>query len=59
MPLYKRYSHLSRYRDIANILFKHGLGYVIDILGFREFLSYRMKFFKRGKAKLPLSLLRE
>jgi ubiquinone biosynthesis protein len=56
MPLYKRYSHLSRYRDIANILFKHGLGYVIDILGFREFLSYRMKFFKREKAKLPLSL---
>jgi ubiquinone biosynthesis protein len=33
-----RYKHLSRYREIAGILFEEGFGYALDELGLRRFL---------------------
>jgi len=39
MQLRKRYKHIRRYREIANILLKHGFGHILHQLGLVEFLS--------------------
>ncbi|MDW7674176.1 MAG: AarF/ABC1/UbiB kinase family protein, partial [Bacillota bacterium] len=41
MLIQRRYRHLNRYRMVANTLAKHGFGYVINILGLSEVLSFR------------------
>ncbi|NLK50854.1 MAG: AarF/ABC1/UbiB kinase family protein [Syntrophomonadaceae bacterium] len=41
MPLVKRYRHLGRYREIANVLARHGFGYLIDQAGLRNLLHRR------------------
>jgi len=35
--LQKRYKHLRRYREIANVLVKHGFGYMLNSIGLAEF----------------------
>ncbi len=37
LQLQKRYKHFRRYREIANVLVKHGFGYVLNSLGLAEF----------------------
>lgn len=37
--LRKRYKHFKRYREIANVLAKHGFGYLLNQLGLTEFLN--------------------
>ncbi|WP_035107687.1 ABC1 kinase family protein [Desulfovirgula thermocuniculi] len=36
---HKRYRHLSRYREIANVLARHGFGYILHQLGLGELLN--------------------
>jgi ubiquinone biosynthesis protein len=38
LPLVKRYRHLARYREIANVLSRHGFGYLFDQAGLRDLL---------------------
>jgi ubiquinone biosynthesis protein len=38
LQLQKRYKHFRRYREIANVLAKHGFGYLFDSLGLAEFI---------------------
>ena len=56
MPVYKRYRHISRYKDIANILFKYGLGYIVDLLGLKGLLSYKNILFKSKSEEHPTTL---
>ncbi|KAF1086450.1 putative protein kinase UbiB [Sporotomaculum syntrophicum] len=37
LHLQKRYKHFRRYREIANVLVKHGFGYLLNSLGMAEF----------------------
>ncbi|MEW6448444.1 MAG: AarF/UbiB family protein [Bacillota bacterium] len=41
--LRKRYKHFARYREIANILVRHGFSYLVHQLGLTEFLSLRRR----------------
>lgn len=41
LALVKRYRHIARYREIANVLARHGFGFIIDQAGLRGFLSRR------------------
>lgn len=48
MQLRRRYKHIKRYREIVNILLKHGFGHVLHQLGLAEFLSVPWRvLFKR------------
>jgi len=49
--LQKRYKHFRRYREIANVLVKHGFGFLVQQLGLVEFLSYPAKIFLRREGK--------
>ncbi|WP_347491439.1 AarF/UbiB family protein [Desulfoscipio sp. XC116] len=37
LQLQKRYKHFRRYREIANVLVKHGFGFLLNSLGLAEF----------------------
>lgn len=55
--LRKRYKHFRRYREIANILVKHGFGFLVHQLGMVQFLSYPAKIFLRKNGEsMPLSV---
>ncbi|MGQ9512078.1 ABC1 kinase family protein [Thermodesulfitimonas sp.] len=41
--LRKRYKHFSRYREIANVLVRHGFSYLVHELGLAEFLDSRRR----------------
>ncbi|MCL6561217.1 MAG: hypothetical protein K6U74_21005 [Firmicutes bacterium] len=41
--LRKRYKHFARYREIANILVRHGFSYLVYQLGLAEFLDLRRR----------------
>jgi len=51
-----RYKHLTRYREVATILFEEGLGSLLDQFGLREFVPKRHKFFSKAKPSPKLSL---
>jgi len=38
--LRKRYKHFKRYREITNVLAKHGFGYLLNQLGLAEFINF-------------------
>lgn len=38
MPMGRRYRHLARYKEVANILAKHGFGYLFGQIGLRDLL---------------------
>ncbi|MGB9825150.1 MAG: ABC1 kinase family protein, partial [Desulfofundulus sp.] len=46
--LRKRYKHFARYREIANVLVRHGFGYLAHQLGLGEFLSLG-RLYKPGR----------
>ncbi|GAB6273938.1 MAG: AarF/ABC1/UbiB kinase family protein [Peptococcaceae bacterium] len=47
----RRKKHLKRYREIAQILSRHGFGHLLQILDLTKFLPVRPK--KEGKSKRP------
>lgn len=47
----KRMRHMSRYRDIAMALIRHGFGIVVEEIGFAPFLSLPQKMFFDAKEK--------
>jgi len=50
MRLRRRHKHLKRYREITNILLKHGFGHILHQLGLAEFLSIPRKvLFKKER----------
>ncbi len=49
LGLRKRYKHFQRYREIANVLFRHGFGYLLQELDLTQFLSRK----KRSLAAQP------
>ncbi|SHE72791.1 ubiquinone biosynthesis protein [Desulfofundulus australicus DSM 11792] len=53
MQLYlrKRYKHFARYREITNILVRHGFGYLAYQLGLTEFLNFGQRY--RLRRRLP------
>lgn len=48
MSLGKRYRHFGRYRQIANVLIKHGFGFIAGQIGLDEFLSYPRRLLRRN-----------
>ncbi|MBM7853967.1 ubiquinone biosynthesis protein [Desulfohalotomaculum tongense] len=52
MQMYRRYKHLKRYREIINILLKHGFGHILHQLGLAEFLSIRKKILFKKESKI-------
>lgn len=49
----KRIRHISRYRDIAIALIRHGFGIVVEEIGFAQFLSLPQRMFFEPKKKDP------
>ncbi|AEH48026.1 2-polyprenylphenol 6-hydroxylase [Parageobacillus thermoglucosidasius] len=47
----KRMRHMSRYRDIAIALIRHGFGIVVEEIGFAQFLSLPQKILFNTKEK--------
>lgn len=47
----KRMRHISRYREIASALIRHGFGIVVEEIGFAQFLSFPQKLFFETKGK--------
>jgi ubiquinone biosynthesis protein len=47
----KRMRHISRYRDIAIALIRHGFGIVVEEIGFSQFLSFPTRLFFEPKKK--------
>ncbi|ALS22846.1 ABC transporter [Paenibacillus naphthalenovorans] len=48
--------HISRYRDIAIALIRHGFGIVVEEIGFAQFLSLPQRMFFEPKKKDPKSV---
>ncbi len=46
MALWRKNPHVARYRQIADVLVRHGLGYLVDIIGLDRFVPFRLG--KRG-----------
>ncbi|MGG1600790.1 2-polyprenylphenol 6-hydroxylase [Paenibacillus naphthalenovorans] len=49
----KRMRHISRYRDIAIALIRHGFGIVVEEIGFAQFLSLPQRMFFEPRKKDP------
>lgn len=47
ISMIRSYAHLKRYRTIANVLAKHGFGFIVDQFGFSELLSLPMRLFSK------------
>ena len=54
-PLEKGYKHLKRYREIAQVLVKHGFGNLIDQLELVPYLSLPRRLFRGATAGPPLT----
>ncbi len=50
MQLRRRYKHIKRYREIANVLLKHGFGHIAHRLGLTKFLSVSGKIFLKRES---------
>ncbi len=47
-PLTTAYRHSGRYREVANVLFRHGFGYLVDQVGLDHLISWRRRLFGRS-----------
>lgn len=56
--LRKRYKHFKRYREIANVLAKHGFGYLLNQLGLAEFINFPRPNYREKKDSPPASRAR-
>lgn len=60
MPLLdKGHAYVNRYREIADVLIRHGFGYIVDRIGLRPFRSVREKLFGPRPLKEQLLILSE
>ncbi len=60
MPLVdKGYAYVNRYREIADVLIRHGFGYIVDRIGLRPFRSVREKIFGPRPLREQLLILSE
>lgn len=47
--LANRYKHFKRYREIAQVLFKHGFGFLLEILDLKKYLPFKKRLKKHDK----------
>jgi len=66
LHLRKRYKHFKRYREIANVMAKHGFGHMLNQLGLAEFInatwnkySHKPESFATSKARRLRLVLEE
>jgi ubiquinone biosynthesis protein len=55
----KQYVYVRRYREIVDVMIKHGFGYLVDRFGLRPFRSFREKLFGPKPLKEQMLLLSE
>jgi ubiquinone biosynthesis protein len=55
----KQYIYVRRYRQIVDVMIKHGFGYLVDRFGLRPFRSFREKLFGPKPLKEQMLLLSE
>lgn len=49
----RRYKHLQRYREIVQVMGKHGFGSLMDQLGLYRYLSFPRRLLRRGVSAEP------
>ncbi len=55
----KEYSHVKRYREIVDVMMRHGFGYLVDRFGLRPMRSFRERIFRPGPLREQLLILSE
>ena len=55
----KQYVYVRRYRQIVDVMIKHGFGYLVDRFGLRPFRSFREKLFGPKPLKEQVLILSE
>jgi ubiquinone biosynthesis protein len=55
----KEFAYVKRYREIVDVMLKHGFGYLVDRFGLRPFRSLREKLFGPRPLKERLLMLSE
>lgn len=55
----KQYVYVRRYRQIVDVMIKHGFGYLVDRFGLRPFRSFREKLFGPKPLKEQILILSE
>lgn len=55
----KEYAYVKRYREIVDVMIRHGFGYLVDRFGLRPFRSLREKLFGPKPLKEQLLILSE
>jgi len=55
----KEYAYVKRYREIVDVMIRHGFGYLVDRFGLRPFRSLREKLFGPRPLKEQLLILSE
>ncbi|CAG0954544.1 aarF domain-containing kinase [Methanosarcinales archaeon] len=55
----KQYVYVRRYRQIVDVMIKHGFGYLVDRFGLRPFRSLRERFFRPRPLKEEMLILSE
>ncbi len=55
----KGYAYVKRYREIVDVMIRHGFGYLVDRFGLRPFRSLREKLFGPRPLKEQLLILSE
>ncbi len=55
----KEYAYVKRYRQIVDVMIRHGFGYIVDRFGLRPFRSLREKLFGPRPIKEQLLILSE
>ena len=53
VPLGRRVRHVRRYREIAQVLLKHGFGHLVELLELTPFLSLPRRLLRREIAERP------
>ena len=47
--LANRYKHFKRYREISQVLLKHGFGFILEILDLKKYLPFKKRLKKHDK----------
>jgi ubiquinone biosynthesis protein len=47
-PITTAYRQAGRYREVVNVLFRHGFGYLVDQVGLDHLISWRRRLFRRS-----------
>ncbi|VVB95085.1 protein kinase UbiB [uncultured archaeon] len=55
----KEYSYVKRYREIVDVMMRHGFGYLVDRFGLRPMRSFRERIFRPGPLREQLLILSE